>query len=321
MVKNETKDAYMVLGYACNHRCSCCPCSKDQGRNSMFATEMLLDQVEKLKALSITDVTISGGEPTLHPDFFKIIEMLIRNGIHVHVLTNSDKFSDTNFCDKFIGISRLGDVSVTTTFHSHIPAEHEKQNQSSGSFYRSLSGLKYLDENGINVSVKHCITQRNYKHLTSFIEFALANFSDNTEIQLWGIDLCGVDKEMAQSSFAPFENIKPYLEEALDFFSEASKGNRIINVNNIPLCTCDCYYWNYFSVPSLHGYIDYTHSDNEELRRNSGPFSQKCIGCHFRQVCLGTYTSIFEMFGDNVVQQPVNENKTRFVCFCIYRIQ
>ncbi len=152
-------------------------------------------------------------------DFLYLLEYYLKQGIHVHLLTNGDRFSDRTFADRFLEIVKNGDVSgvrrgsvsVTTTFHSHIPSEHEAQNGVSGSFHRSLTGLRYLDIQGINVAVKHCITRHNYRDLKEYLRFVTDNFSENAEIQLWGIDLSGIDRETAESMFVSFGELGPVL--------------------------------------------------------------------------------------------------------------
>lgn len=306
------KDAYVVLGYACNHRCSCCPCGQEQGENAFYSREKLMADAEKICGLGITDVTISGGEPTIHPDFLSLLEYCLKQGINVHLLTNGDRFSDRTFADRFLEIAknrtdaRRGSVSVTTTFHSHIPSEHEAQNGVSGSFHRSLEGLRYLDRQGINVAVKHCITRYNYRDLKEYLRFVTDSFSENAEIQLWGIDLSGIDRETAENMFVSFGELGPVLGAALKDFEERWGDSRLLNINNIPLCSCSCYYWKYFSRPISQGYIDYTRtnlSESEtELQRNSGPLSSRCRTCPLADQCQGVYESVIRIFGDDVVQ-------------------
>ena len=158
----------MVFGYACNQKCICCPCDKQRGLEAVIDLEELKDTVDHLCEIGITDVTISGGEPTISPYFFQMIEYILNKGLNIHILSNGEKFSNNEFLKKFIEVvnNKKTSVTVTTTFHSYKESVHEEQNGSTGSFERSMNGLKLLDENGIRVSLKHCITQYNYKELS-----------------------------------------------------------------------------------------------------------------------------------------------------------
>lgn len=303
------KDAYMVFGYACNQKCICCPCEKDQRLQKVIEIKELQKEIDRMVEIGVTDVTVSGGEPTVYPDFFEIITYLINKDLNIHILSNSEKFANIEFSKKFVGITRGKNVTVTTTFHSYKELEHEKQNGSKGSFNRSLNGLKILDENNIQVSLKQCITSYNYKDLKNFIKFLTDNFSARAEIQFWGIDLCGMDEKSASEYFVKFKEIKPYIEEALDYFESINTNrNQLLTLNNLPLCMCDCYYWNYFTLPSNRYYIDYKNQEEHSFSQNFGLPFIACKSCNFAKYCKGTYLSVYDMFGNSVIEKPANEN-------------
>lgn len=302
---DKGKNAYLVLGYACNHHCSCCPCGKDDISNGIRPIEDIKRDIEKISSMGILDVTVSGGEPTLHPNFIEIIDAILSKGIAVHILSNGDKFSDLDFSDRFIEVVSNRSVSVTTTFHSVHSDIHESQNGSVGSFKRTLSGLKYLDSHNISISIKQCLTSLNYRDFQKFVEFVFSEFSSNCELQIWSIDLCGIKQNDAYQIFTPFLQMKPYIESGLDWIEkhQINGDPRVINLNNIPLCMCDCYYWKYFSSNDRVGYLDYN-IEERYLNSNSGANSKHCKKCPLAKVCQGTYNTIFEIIGDDVVSVP-----------------
>ena len=303
------KDAYMVFGYACNQKCICCPCEKDQRLKKVIEIKELQKEIDRMVEIGVTDVTVSGGEPTVYPNFFEVITYLVNKDLNIHILSNSEKFANIEFAKKFVETTRGKNVTVTTTFQSYKELEHEKQNGSKGSFNRSLNGLKFLDENNIQVSLKQCITSYNYKDLKNFIKFLTDNFSARAEIQFWGIDLCGMDEKSARKYFVEFKEIKPYIEEALDYFESINTNrNQLLTLNNLPLCMCDCYYWNYFTLPSNRYYIDYKDQEEHSFSQNFGLPFIACKSCNFAKYCKGTYLSVYDMFGNSVIEKPANEN-------------
>lgn len=315
-----TRNAYLALGYACNERCRCCPLVHKNDREQLIPLSRLLDEADRMVEYGVTDVTLSGGEPTLHPGLFSLIAHFHRNGIGVHILSNGERFSDRTYADDFLALSSGGTLTVTTTFHSWDAAEHEYQNGTKGSFVRSLRGLQYLDAQGLCVSVKHCITASNYRQLPEYLQFVMDTFSDRVEIQLWGIDLYGLEPEQAQENFVDFQEIRPYLQRAIDLF-EASGRDRVqrLTINNLPLCMCDAYYWNYFTAPEMDSYIDHSR-EGAALEANSGPVSVHCRRCSFRSDCMGAYFSDFELLGDDIVSPPLLEHRAdgyqrRYICY------
>ena len=308
---NIKTNAYLTVGYVCNQKCRCCPITNNINKYDLLASWDRIKKEAELMVLSgVTDVTISGGEPTMHPDFFEIIELFLQKNIGVHILSNGERFSNKAFLEKFLRISCGSPVYVTTTFHSFLPEVHEFQNQSKGSFNRSLKGLKALDSNGINIAVKHCITSNNYLELPQYIEWVLNHFSSNAEIQLWGIDVCGVSNALAHEMFVEYKEIGASLEVALDLFEKhSSSADRVLTVNNLPLCMCDPYYWTYFTPPELDNYIEHM-QDGRKMNAISGPASKNCDDCKVRTYCPGVYYSNFDLFGDDIVSPPEKEMKT-----------
>ena len=303
----EIRNGYLALGYACNEKCRCCPLVAKKDREKYYPTKQLLNDVEKMLSYGITDVTLSGGEPTLHPDFFRLISLFHSNGVGVHVLSNGERFSNPDFADAFMAHVAEGVLTVTTTFHSWNASEHEYQNETPGSFQRSLKGVQYLDRHRMNISIKHCITADNYRQLPTFLQFALDSFSSRAEIQFWGIDLNGIDHERAKESFVAFSDIGYYLQKAIDLFEASERYNhQVLTINNLPLCMCDCYYWKYFTSPYEDSYVD-VEQEGRAMKPNSGPASSNCRYCPFHSNCTGAYLSNFELFGDGIVSVPEKE--------------
>lgn len=313
-MNNGKKSGYLVLGYACNQRCRGCPLVHKDKRQTFIGTEALFREIDGMYSFGVTDITLSGGEPTLHPSFFDVIQHCFNKGMAVHILSNGESFCREDFSEKLITLSKQGELSVTTTFHSVIPEEHEYQNGSVGSFTRSMEGLIKLDANEVNVSVKHCITAYNYQQLPSFIEYVLVKYSSNAEIQLWGIDLCGIDEENARKMFVSFSEIGKYLMKAIDLFEkDKSFGQRVLTVNNLPLCMCDCYYWRYFSSLADDTYINHKEG-GKKMEPETGPISENCVACGFSRICMGAYYSNFSIMGDDIVGPPEMESPLSRVC-------
>lgn len=95
---NTQINAYLAVGYACNQKCRCCPIANNANKDELIVPfERIEKEADTMKKLGITDVTISGGEPTIHPDFLKIIDLFFARDISVHVLSNGERFSEPFF--------------------------------------------------------------------------------------------------------------------------------------------------------------------------------------------------------------------------------
>jgi MoaA/NifB/PqqE/SkfB family radical SAM enzyme len=79
-------DAHIIPIRRCN--LSCTYCNEFDSFSKPVPTEEMFRRIDKLAALRSTIVTISGGEPLLHPDLDKIIVRIRRHGMLAGLITN-----------------------------------------------------------------------------------------------------------------------------------------------------------------------------------------------------------------------------------------
>lgn len=296
---------YIAIGYICNHRCTCCPCNADHNVSKYLS----LSEIETfIKNRKYNRFTISGGEPTMNPQFCDIAEYLSKMGALV-ILSNSDKFSDYDFVSEFLDRVRKDSITVITTLHSYQHIKHELANQSVGSFNRTLRGLKNLYDNSIKVCIKHCITPNNYQDLSLFVKFIYETFPTKVSLQFSGIDYTGM-KESDKKYAKKINRFDSSVTDALDKIIKYEKKGvqRQVYCLNIPLCHVDPYYWVYFYVKRTRiydGYLTSGYSSDDYRSSDLGLFSTKCTQCKVKNYCMGSYKSAFDLYGDDFVT-PVN---------------
>lgn len=304
--------AYIAICYMCNEKCRFCPYGKDYFEGNMIPLEELKNIALDMKTRNNIDtITISGGEPTLHPQLWDFIQFLTEENFDVVLLTNGEHFADSGYIKRIENkIEKKNRLSVITTLHSHLENEHEFANQTPGSMKRTLKGLLALTEIGIHVIVKHCITKENYKQLVDFYKFVNDFFKESVDIQLCSIDYCGMNRVEAENEKLQFILLKPYIEQMFDLhISEIENGNkRLLYCINMPLCSADPYYWKFFVARNESNYDSYAEPSKEEssviknaIEEDVFPASLKCKECMAYEICPGTYKSAFEFFPDDIV--------------------
>lgn len=313
------KNAYLAICYACNEDCKFCPCSKKE-KNKKMLTDIneLKKTVDEFEQDGVTDITISGGEPTLHPNLSILIAYIQSKKIKVTVLSNGERFCDSNFIKQFIEDVNIDLLKIITTLHGSNPLEHEIANRSRGSFDRTIKGLHNLIENGVKVIIKHCITKENYRKLLDFYEYCDQEFLANVDIQLCSIDYSGIPKEELDAQKLSFREVKPFLEEVFDYHKSQKEGGNVRKLYciNIPLCSCDVFYWNYFTFRKKKMYSKYKDPRNKEIENisdNVGIHTEYCKGCKAIDLCNGTYYTAFDVVGKELIQ-PLREKESRNIC-------
>src|SRR5438105_10712402 len=78
--------AHLIPIRRCNLACKYC--NEFDDFSKPVPTETMFHRVDKLAALGTSVVTISGGEPLLHPELDEVIRRIRKNGIIAGLITN-----------------------------------------------------------------------------------------------------------------------------------------------------------------------------------------------------------------------------------------
>ena len=131
---------YLSLSNSCNYKCPCCPCS-DHNIESSVTYEAVADKISKEAAGPRPPaVTLSGGEPTIHPDFLAIMKLLYENRIPVTILTNSSRLTDADFNQRLLkAYPATKNISIITTLYNVDPMQHHAE---TGVLIRFLAAIR-----------------------------------------------------------------------------------------------------------------------------------------------------------------------------------
>jgi uncharacterized radical SAM superfamily Fe-S cluster-containing enzyme len=104
----------LVLTYKCNLDCPYCILKVPKGVYPSSEVSTLAEWKEFIKRfpVKIKEVYLSGGEPTLYPDFVELTNWLLDEGYHVKV------FSNLLNINSLLKIQRSYRFIITSTFHT-----------------------------------------------------------------------------------------------------------------------------------------------------------------------------------------------------------
>jgi MoaA/NifB/PqqE/SkfB family radical SAM enzyme len=148
----------------CNFACK--TCLRGTSSKQDLAPEALERVADFLRPSGLRAVGITGGEPILHPQFGKILEILATRGLRFHVVTNGWLIAKyLPFLRKYRSI--VNHVSVSLDGDS--PEVHDA-NRRPGSFNRALSAIREVRSEGFRAVVSHIVNRNNFDGLESLME-------------------------------------------------------------------------------------------------------------------------------------------------------
>jgi len=125
---------------SCNH------CHNDYRGAMQLSLKQFKKVIDSLRKLSVFNINISGGEPTLHSELVSMVKYVSDKGMKVTLSTNA--ISLTNELVKKLKISGLSNIQIS--LDSSIEKEHDKIRGKQGAFKETLKNINYLKQHSID---------------------------------------------------------------------------------------------------------------------------------------------------------------------------
>jgi heme b synthase len=155
---------------SCNLFCAHCRSSSTAGAyEDELSTEECLRLIDGILEVGKPVIILSGGEPLLRHDLFKVAKYAVEKGLRVVMGTNGTLITDEVAAElKTIPISR---VAVSIDFPT--PELQDKFRGKAGAFQAAMAGIKRLRQTGIEVQINSTITRLNIRYLNELLNLAL----------------------------------------------------------------------------------------------------------------------------------------------------
>ena len=148
-----------LMGH-CSNRCIFCMVREEIEAGEDIPFVILKGRLDQLP--KGTAVDLFGGEPTLYPGFFQLLEYLCDKGLPFQIASNGKRFKKRQFAER---VARFKPVQVRTSLYGADAQSHDFLTQTRGSFEDTLLGIRNMNDIGIPVSVNYLIFQRNVKQI------------------------------------------------------------------------------------------------------------------------------------------------------------
>ncbi|MBL8175731.1 MAG: radical SAM protein [Bryobacterales bacterium] len=278
----------------CNSKCGFCvvgsPLAQKDAVHYPDLVRFLFENAEQ----GYTSVNFHGGEPTIHPKLFELLNLARLFGYpEVHIQTNGRKLKDSEFVRKLQeGGVRLFIVSL----HGFHAETQDMLAQVRGGFEETLEGIRNAKRLGIPVRTNTVLTKQNLYELDQLV--GLCGELDVDHVNISNLHPVG-------SGFFAIDGMGPAMAETREVLLPAVERllamNRRVSLEGFPFCVVRPYQhlsieWEKRDIRMMyHGsvYDNYdTYMDQE--CRTYGPACQQC-SC--RGLCGGVYKEYAERRG------------------------
>ncbi|MFH0711338.1 MAG: radical SAM protein [Candidatus Aenigmatarchaeota archaeon] len=267
----------------CNNNCKICFMSDKYHQKTVKADPFPEEQLKSLisENKNLKSINFSGGEPTVHPKFFQLMEILKENNVELILNSNLRLFCYEEFVKKILQYGNL--AFVRTSLYSHIPEIHDSITQTKGSWDQTVGGMKNLLKYGFNpenLKVNMVMTTLNIANLKETAKFIL-NLDKSINLKFSFLDAEG--NVMNNTDLLPkLQTVYPHLLEAVETVERM--GIKKVFVEKGPLCSCpNKKIINYLYEPSLL-----------EGGRHMKP--KNCNDCN-QDRCVGIHKNYFKIYG------------------------
>lgn len=169
------------LGERCNHACPMCT-NTGRAELDLFGRDELMRRLDFIVAQGFRRVMLTGGEPTIHPDFFTLAEALHGRGVAWDLNTHGRSFHRADFAAR---ARRLGLERAIVSLHGHEPMTSGLMSGAPRvAFEQTLAGMAHLVGEGVAVMANLVLSRINLDHLDAWLELLHAHFGEAVEAKI-----------------------------------------------------------------------------------------------------------------------------------------
>ena len=286
------KRNWVRLNYDCNNKCTFCLDSLAHVGTMRNNLDIKIQIIEGRKK-GASRLILSGGEPTMHPNFLDFVKLGKRAGYpKVQTVTNGRMFAYPEFLETS---AKNGLDEITFSLHGHHAKLHDRLVGVPGAFEQESAGLKAALAAGcFIVNVDIVINKQNVSVLPEMLETFIG----------WGV------REFDLLHIIPFGNAWGPAKEHLFYDLEGNEEalRKAFEYSRRP----DIHIWmNRFPPPFAEGFeelIQDPYKMNDEVRGRREEFElylkdgkklscrqpERCHYCYLNQLCDGLDQAIDE---------------------------
>ena len=187
--KYPTESAQIELTNRCNLSCAHCFNNSGEPSPDELTTEEILSLINVLSRMGIHRITLTGGEPLLHPDFFRILEHARKAPMTVTVFTNG-----TVVTEEHIRKFKAFNVKIAVSLDSFSAETHDHFRGKKGAFEKTLKSITLFKKAGLPMTISVSLNKLNKDEIVDTIKFFRENDLKTYQVAEVNISGRGIDE-------------------------------------------------------------------------------------------------------------------------------
>jgi MoaA/NifB/PqqE/SkfB family radical SAM enzyme len=297
--------AKLDTGTFCNYDCTFCYYKDSLHIVTDFDT--IRRRIDYIVECGIDEVDLSGGESSVHKEWFKILDYCKSKGLKISTISNGYKFANEEFVTKS---KEHGLQEIMFSIHGHNAEIHDRVVGRRGAFDRLIKGYYNCKNAGLRVRLNYVITGASCKDEQEYID--LFNEMDPFELNFLTLNFFN-----QADQYLNYNTSTNHCKQLID-----NLNIKIMNVRYTPYCymkgyekyVCntfqhihDIYDWNMAvydqridaGVYKIDPYKAlYMKAQEDRLNMYKKP--DKCVDCKYLFICDGLENQV----NDEVYPEP-----------------
>lgn len=291
--------AKLDTGFHCNYHCEFCYYLDKLDQKTSYDT--IKKRIDILYSYGIDEVDLSGGESSIHKDWFKILDYCNNKFKNISCLSNGSVFSNEKF---LIKSKEHGLKEILFSLHGYNEDIHDDIVGRKGGWKKINKAINLCKKHDIRVRINCTVYQKNYKGLLAYADII-------KEIKPFQVNFLTLNYWDDNKTFEPIDDYNKLTDNIKKCIDLIVDDVKCINVRYTPYCfmkgyekyVCnqyqhiyDIYDWN----KEIYDYdIDviqtYTHNQKIELgyakarkdRLTDYKKPLECFKCKYFYICDG----------------------------------
>ena len=160
--------AIIELTSVCNYNCKHCFNAVDNNPSrDQFSKEEIINLLDQLASAGVNAITLTGGEPMLHPDFYEIVHEIYKRNMFLEELNTNGYFITKEGLEKLKLIKADPFIKISFDGINH----HNWMRGNNEAEERSINAIKLCIENGFEVMAQTNVWKSNLDTLLETAEY------------------------------------------------------------------------------------------------------------------------------------------------------